>query len=423
MTELRVLPVRKGNAYLLRSARGSYLFDGGPPGCAVAELLAERRVRRLRAAVCSSVTPGRLGGILELLRADHPVREFWLPEGLEVLPELARRFNGDLSGWLAAASDEGAVSGDPAVGWTKPEPGPDRRMQGAAALLALALAASQESWRDVLPPCGESDPPSIFIYILQRLARRAAARWGRESEPAWTMLWTLGCRLLEGGGPTDLACLCGRLMLDELNRGVPGVRRSLRPAIRVMVLAAMTAALADRDDAELRFFRPVERLADHLVARHPIKCLNGVESFPLQGLAPEAGPEAILGVASKMAAADGGLVFQYGEARCGALFCGDTRMGFLDRGHALRLDRPTAITAPGRGGCRTEQAYSHIQSDDPSADVWVRGFLPPSRKPSQAYQRLTNTLCLNDCRTQAFQEVLLRFERGAWRRLLSDCCA
>jgi hypothetical protein len=397
-------------------------MDGGPPGCAMPELLAERRVRKLRAAVCSSVTPGRLGGILELLRAGYPVREFWFPEGMEILPELARRFNGDLTGWLAMASGKGSGPGDAYAPWPEPKPGVGRRMQGSAALFALAMAASLETWRDVLPPCGETDPPSIFIYILQRLARRAAARWGGKPESAWTMLWTLGCRLLEGGGPGDLACLCGRLMLDELNREVGGVRRALRPAIRAMVLAAMGAAQADRVKAEFRYFRPVDRLADHLVARHPIKCLNGVESSPLQGLPGGAGPEAILGAASALASPYGGLVFQYGEAGCGALFCGDTRMGFMGRGNVLHLDRPTVVTAPGRGGCRTERAYHHIGSADPTADVWVRGYLPASRKASLAFKRQERTFSLNDCRTQALQEILLRFERGEWRRQAGGSC-
>ena len=416
MTEFRVLPVRKGNAYLLRSARGSYLIDGGPPGCAMPELLGERQVRNLRAVLCSSVTPGRLGGILELLRAHHPVREFWLPEGLEILPELARRFDGDMAGWLAAATGKGVAPGDAPGVWPGLAQGVSRRMQGGAMLLALSMAASLGSWRGVLPPGREVEPSSIFIYILQRLARRAADRWGREAEPAWTMLWTLGCRLLEGGGPTDLACLCGRLMLDELDRGVPTIRRSVHSAIRVMVLAAMTAVLSDGNDAEFRFFRPVDRLADHLVARHPIKCLNGVESFPLPGLPRSAGAETILGAAMDLATPHAGLVFLYGEAQCGALFCGDTRLGFLGRGNFLRLDRPTAIAAPGRGGCHAERAYYRIVSGDPEADVWVRGFLPSSCKASRAYLRQKNTLCLNDLRTRALQEILLRFEQGAWQR-------
>ncbi len=76
MTQFRVLPVRDGDAYLLKSRRGSYLVDGGGLGCGLPELLRERKVRKLRAAICSSARPEKLGGILELIGSGQAVSEF-----------------------------------------------------------------------------------------------------------------------------------------------------------------------------------------------------------------------------------------------------------------------------------------------------------------------------------------------------------
>lgn len=388
------------------------------------DLLEERRTRKLRAAVCTSATPGRLGGILNLLQARFPVREYWLPEGLAILPELARRFNGDLDGWLAAAGRSAPDEKTASLHWRIPTPeGAGNRLQGAACLLALAMAASRGSWQDVLPPGGERDPASILLYIMRLLSRQAAARWSGAGEETGTVLWTLGCRLLEGGSPENLGALCGRLMLDELDREGRALPRPLRDAVRVMILAAMTASLADREKADFRFFRPASRMVEHLVARHPLKCLNGVESAPLAGLARIAGPETILSLAGEMAQSGSGLVFQYGEARCGALFCGDTRMGFLGKGEWLNLDRPTVVAAPGSGSCSLERAYDHITSGAPSADVWVRGFLPKSHKVSEAFRRQENKFCLYSSRNLLFQEILLRFDKVGWlHEAMSRCC-
>lgn len=418
MTELRVLPVRKGEAYLLKSTRGAYLVDSGGIGCAMPELLNDRQVRKLRAAICTSVSSGRLGGILDLLRENHPVGEYWLPEGLEILPELARRFNGDMARWLALAAGDGVDPAPVSGTWPTFAAGTGRRLQGAAALLALVMAASQDSWRGVLPMGENHDPAFIFLYIIELLSQRAAERWNGGDPKAGAALRALGIRLLEGGTPADLADLCGRLMLVELDRKKEKFRRGLRG----MVLSAMISARADSDEARFRFFRPVDRMTAHLVSRHPIKCLNGVESTPLPGLPREVRPEMILDLTSELTKPGSSLTFQYGEADCGVLFCGDTRMHFLDKGEMLCLDRPTVITAPDRGSCRSERAYRHVTSNDPSANAWVRGFLPHSCKVSPAYHMKRNTFCLNNTRTLVLQEILLCFKDGRWQRESAACC-
>ncbi len=418
MTELRVLPVRKDEAYLLKSTRGAYLVDSGGIGCAMPELLNDRQVRKLRAAICTSVSSGRLGGILELLRVKHPVGEYWLPEGLEILSELARRFNGDMAGWLALAAGDGATPVPVSKTWPPLAEGTGRRLQGAAALLALVMAASQGSWHGVLPVGEKHEPASIFISIIELLSHRAAERWNEGDQKAGAALLTLGTRLLEGGTPVDLANLCGRLMLVELDRKKKKFQRGLRG----MVLSAMISAQADSDEARFRFFRPVDRMAAHLVSRHPMKCLNGVETTPLPGLPRQVRPEMILNLAAELTMPGNSLTFQYGEAQCGVLFCGDTRMHFVDKGEVLCLDRPTVITAPDRGSCRSERAYRHVVSNDPSANVWVRGFLPHSCKVSTAYHMQENTFCLNNTRTMVLQEILLRFQDGRWQRESAACC-
>ena len=120
MTQFRVLPVRRGDAYLLQSRRGSYLVDGGAQGSLLPEMLTDRLVRKLRVAVCSSTCSERLGGILEIMEAEFPVVEYWFPEKVELVPEMAHRFNGDWDGWLKLLGLSGYEIDNDRAGWISP---------------------------------------------------------------------------------------------------------------------------------------------------------------------------------------------------------------------------------------------------------------------------------------------------------------
>ena len=416
-TEFRVLPVRSGDAYLLKSPRGSYLVDGGGFGWTLPELLRERGARKIRSAICTRATPSAMGGLLESMRQGLGVGEYWLPEGLAILPELALRFNGDLAGWLEHLGVERTEPAPPRTVWPLFALERSRNMLGAAGLLALAVAAGRGTWNGVLPEDSSPVPGRFFLHLTTRLmadAQQASA------EPP--LLMDMTGPLLAGMSEEDLCLLCGRLLLERFGHG-PDEPRAPSGTVRVLALAAMTAALCDRGGFKLRYFRPVDRLANNLVPRHPIMCLNGVEATPLPGLGHTVRPETILHQAAELAVPGRGLVFRYGDAGCGALFLSNSRLGFLSAGEVLRLDRPTVVTAPSRGSCRQSQAYERIVSDKPGSDVWVRAHLPRSRKVAEEFCRIPNARCLHNCRTDTVREILLRFQEGAWVSADHPCCA
>ena len=96
--------------------------------------------------MCSSTSPERLGGIIEIMEAGLPVAEYWFPERIEIVPEMARRFNGDWKGWLKLLGLPTHNNGNDLEGWygnAKPTPPDDplRRLEGAAILIGLAVTA------------------------------------------------------------------------------------------------------------------------------------------------------------------------------------------------------------------------------------------------------------------------------------------
>lgn len=103
MTEFRALPVRCGDACTIRCRRGDYLFDGGIEGCDLGGMLTRRKFKRLRVAACTSIVRERIGGILDLLEAEYPIGDLWLPDGIRELTAAAVGFNGDWAGWVDSA--------------------------------------------------------------------------------------------------------------------------------------------------------------------------------------------------------------------------------------------------------------------------------------------------------------------------------
>ncbi|MDD3311287.1 hypothetical protein [Pseudodesulfovibrio sp.] len=416
MTEFRVMPVREGESYLLRSPRGVYLVDGGGFGCGLPEMLQERGVRKLRAMVCTSAAPLAMGGLMDAIQSGPPAGEIWLPEGLAVLPDLALRFNGDLSGWLDVAATRRVLhSGRRGAVWPTIDSAVNRRMLSVAALFALVMAASRGTWVDVFPEKYGQGPGRYFLRLIGLLLKSDPELGERAPALSDTLFGTLD--------DVDLAVLCGRLLLARFDSGQEEAGGSAC-ALQAMILTGMTRALAERSEARRRYFRPVNRLTGNLVARHPLRCMNGLECEPLTGLEHTVGPESIFSQAMELGQTGRGLVFQYGDAGGGALFLSDSRLQFLGKGETLRLDRPTVVTAPGQGSCHQEAAYARIESVRPSDNVWVRARLPRSRKVAAAFTRQPNTLCLQNCRTGVLREILLQFADGGWRQAEDACgCA
>ena len=157
--------MRRGDALLLKSGRGTYLIDGGDLSGQLPTMLRERRVGNLRAAVCTFPTPERLGGILDLLADGYPIKECWLPARIGIVKGMARTFNGDWPGWFSLAGDHeppafappSPVNGDPHAPIT--------------VLMALALAGSPTG--PVHTPRPAADPCEYAAQILEGMMQRS----------------------------------------------------------------------------------------------------------------------------------------------------------------------------------------------------------------------------------------------------------
>jgi len=427
--QVRVLPARRGGAYLLRCRRGGYLVDGGAQDNLLPEMLADRKVKNLRAVICSSSNPERVGGILELLEAGYPVTEYWLPSRLEVLPELARRFNGDWDGWLDLLGWPHSWRDSGRNAWNRCdkidlEDDSRRRLEGAAVLTALALTACL-GWApykkiersDFYAGCKEDDLSGLtqfFCGVLELLTGRAIVRRKGETGRTDFCLRRMGLRFFKGGSLEDLILACGRLLCVEAGLLPNGGQKSSRTIVQGLAMAAMTSAMMAKSSSRFRFFRRTGNLEDHFVPKHPIKCLNGKEDSPLSRLNSVSTPEMIFREARRLSGLTEGLVFQYGDAQCGVLFCGDTKMAFLNKGQVLKLDRPTVIVAPRQGNCFSESAYGRIVSMDPHTDIWVRSHVSYARKVSESFKEKPNKICLANCAHRTVQEILLSFNDGHW---------
>jgi len=439
MTQFRVLPIRRGDAYLLKSKRGNYLVDGGAYGCGLPKMLQDRKTRKLRAAICSCCCPERLGGILELLESDFHATEYWLPESLGVLIETARRFNGDWNGWLDTMNNkrENQPSPDHQRLWPDrahplSENHSQRYMEAATALIGLALTACLGHSPYGTPSrnafFGGATTPDQgmehhFCITLATLFDRISSGGQKGQAPMNHFIKKMGWELFFGHEPEDLALLCGRLLHAKSDQMPGGSARSTRSTVRALSMAAMTATLLSKTSARLRFFRHTKRKEDNLIARNPLKCINGIEVSPLSDLEPITTPKMLALQTQKMAARKNGLVFQYGDAKCGVLFCGDTRMNFLEKTERISLDRPTVIAAPRQGSSAADRAYDFIHSQHPTLDVWVRSHFSNARKISVYFKKRPNKICLNNCRNLTLQEILLQFTDSRWNRISGDDCA
>ncbi len=409
-------------------------MDGGEYGYDLPELLEERRVKRLRAAICSSACSERLGGILELLEADYAISEYWLPDNVERIIESACRFNRDWRAWVQHLSDGdyGPVN-PPCTLWKGSRAFVDsdsRQLEGAAVLAGLATMAilmntscsvqEQNYFND-----GHLESTALtqyFSHLVEILAERASMRRYDAEGVSSHSTRLLGYRLFCGGGPEELARLCGQLLLAEAALLPGGGERGLRATVQGLALAVMAAALISCHSPRIRSFRHTGQREDYLVPRHPVLCLNGIEVDPLDGIPEDVSPLYLSLLARQISGRRGGLVFQYGDIGCSALFCGDSRMMFLNKGESVALDRPTVVAAPRQGTVSAERAYAHIGSKVPDSDVWVRSYFSNARKISASFKEQGNKVCLNNCHDLTLQEILLSFETGRWRISAGGVC-
>lgn len=390
-------------------------MDGGHMSGFLPEMLRERKVGKLRAAVCTSACPQRLGGLIDLMASGYPVAEYWLPEHLAALIDVGRRFSGDWVGWFRVC------------GWPVPNVNlpalapdwrgvPDRFLVKAAPLSWLALVACTGE----LPPRRHDGYRSMEAVgaALDVLCNRAARRWPGSLSPLVQDALT---RLMSGGGPAEVVLLCGRLLFHEAEAMPVKSDTGCRDVALGLSMALMAEALRERERLRWRLFARSGKREDYLVPRHPFRCVNGRETGLLRRQHGPAGPMIVFDTAATLTGPDRGLVYRYGDAHCGALFCGNTRLSFLGQ-NALNLSRPTVVAAPQRGEVEVDEAYGRIVSSNPSADVWVRSHFSFARKVSTGFREQTQRYCLHGCVHRAVQEILLAFSQGRWRPLAGNRC-
>lgn len=412
-TVFRALPVRRGDAFLLRTGRGAYLFDGGNLGGGLPAMLRERLVGKLRSVVCTSASPERLGGVLDLMDAGYPVGEYWLPESLLDLTTAARGFDGGFPDWLARCCLP--VSAEPPfpILPTLPPVAGDVPLSGGATLALLCAAAC----RRVLPPVPRpSTPGAVFLAVMAQLMDGPSGGGRRQLRDM--LLATLSSRREDA---PELAVLCGRMLAAEAEKLPVAGRDPRRDVARGLALAVVAEGLLTRP-VPVRFFRQTNRMEEHFVPLHPLMCLNGVPAPEGERKVLPASAGTVFRAARRLSGPGSGLVFRYGSGRCGALFCSDSSMAFLGRGNALPVDRPTVISAPQLGGVGNDDAYARIASRNPGKDVWVRSHVSFARKVSEEFRRLPVKYCLRNCGDRTVQELLLAFTGKGWKKLSgSDC--
>ncbi len=406
MTQFRMLPVRCGDAYLLRSSRGAYLVDGGSLSGFLPEMLHERIVGKIRAAVCTSPSPERLGGILDLMEEGYKVSEYWLPDWVGAMPLLACGFNDDwprwfdLCGWpipedvnLAGYSSHSASGGM----W----------LRSAAILVSLGVAAC--SGRATMG----GDARNVLNTSLNALSEQVAGRVVGASGGVGQALGLLTRGFRDWGGVEEVVLLCGRLLHHEAD-AMPGDGfKGRKSAAKGIALAVMSMALTASLEGKVRYFKQTSQFEDYLVPRHPFKIVNGVEVKSWERVPQIVTPEILLSAAYRPFCKGKGLVLRYG----------DTTLSFLNRHRSLTLDLPTVVAAPRQGGASADQAYKHILSVNPENNIWVRSHYSYACKVSDAFKKRSHKICLNNCAHRTVQEVLLSFSDGQWDWLAGGGCA
>ncbi|EGB15048.1 hypothetical protein DND132_1842 [Pseudodesulfovibrio mercurii] len=426
-TLFRVLPVDRGEACLLSTRRGAYLFDGGGLTGRLPRLLRERRVGRIRAAVCTSASPERLGGILDLMDADYPVGEYWLPEGLLDLAGAAGAFDGGFPDWLVRCGWPVPVEASFPVPDTLPPVGGGDLSAGAT--MALLGAAACTGRLPVRPR--PLTPESAFASVTEMLLAGTANRGGGEL----LSLCLDGLSRAADVDPGTRAVLCARLLACRAEGLAVSTHAAAREMAGVLALAVAVQGLLFRGGVRVRWFRQTGRLEERLVPRHPVMCLNGLPvpegregvSDPVRPGRGEGAPArvsapAVFQAVRRLGASASGLVFRYGDAECGALLCGESKLSFLGRRGTLALTRPTVVAAPQLGGLGGEEAYGRIRSVAPEADVWVRSHGSHARRVAEGFRHQAVRLCLRGCRDRTVQEILLAFRQGRWDRLSGGSC-
>nr|WP_287411315.1 hypothetical protein [Pseudodesulfovibrio sp.] len=415
MTQFRMLPVRCGDAYLLRSSRGVYLVDGGSLSGFLPEMLHERIVGKIRAAVCTSPSPERLGGILDLMEEGYKVSEYWLPDWVETMPLLARGFNNDWPGWfdLCGWSVPEDVN---FVGYSLHSTSDGEWLKSAAILVALGVAAC--FGRAAMGGSAKNVLNTSLEVLSEQVAGRVVGAPGGVGQA----LRVLGRGFRDWGGVEEVVLLCGRLLHHEADAMPGDGYRGRKSAAKGIALAVMTMALTASIDGNVRYFKQTGQLEEHLVPRHPFKMVNGVEVKFWEGVPQIVTPEILLSAAYRPFCKGKGLVLRYGDASCGALFCGDTTLSFLNKHRSLLLDQPTVVAAPRQGGASADQAYKYILSVNPENNVWVRSHYSYACKVSDAFKKRPNKICLNNCAHRTVQEVLLSFSDGRWDWLAGGGC-
>lgn len=418
MTQFRALPVRRGDAFLLQSARGDYLVDGGAPGCDLPALLDERKVKKLRAVISTGTSPERLGGVVDLLSAGRKPSEVWLPDSLRSLADAAFRFDGDYEGWIrlvAKGRGQGAARlfDEPLNDFSET----GRAMAAAVNLLCLGFSFCTGE----VPPQKKAagNESGLLFELATQLAQRAAQRSGgcrpfAVGHPVW--------ELLHVANATDLVTLCARMIEQEAMAIPARQRRYRKPLLDSLLLTAQVTLLCAESGARVRYFRYTGRREGGLVPRHPMRCLNGVE---IGAHERRTGPVASVEVMRRVrdvASLASSLVFQYGDRECGVLFCSDSRLHFLGQDGVLRLDRPSVITAPRQGNRSAARAYRHIEAGGHDCHVWVRTHYSNARKIASEFRQRPLGLCLFNCADLTMQEVLLSFFDRQWQCLSGGVC-
>lgn len=414
MTTFRALPVAQGDAFLLTTSHAqAYLVDGGRRRAGVPSIPSQLRasgITDLNAAIVTHTDRDHVEGIEDLLLDRFPVSEYWVPANWLDTVHTARLFQGNWSAWIDTVR-EILSRREP---WTFDADSPRRRrvendaprdddrtlnadlVLGGIAMSALALATTKLE---------ESTTSEALNYRRNQLLMRAAEILRRgeqvkddlrlhferfefsiEEETPWRPEW--------------YPYLPAAFTLSRVaTAAVEGIYSDSAELTRTLATIGRTsAALAEqrlyrrRRRPWIRFFDYSGAVVDHVVAGHPLICVNGVEVTEPIAMPSVTAYEMVALVARTASLSRvnrESRVFRFDDGASEVLFCGDSGLAFVNQ--PITLERPAVVTAPHHGAIANARAYSLVTG---RRLTWVRSDQQNSTKrPCGNYVALPRKYC------------------------------
>lgn len=354
--EFIALPVKEGDAFLLRVPTGTYLVDGGKAkNGKIIKLLKEQGVHGLTAAILTHTDADHLNGIHDLMKYRFPVWEYWLPSTwLDIAYIVSRNKNINLDDWIKTE---------------KP-----------------LLAHNERKSNDV--------NDKILDNFLNQTREWGTGRVGINADEGKIR----DCLVSGGNLFSSMTLKFGRNTLEN------DKKNDLLNFGHCLVSAGKTKAF-------LRFFDYRNKSLDYIVTNHRIRCVNGQEvSKPLSVCTNLESLQYLTKVNRESR------VFHYDDGICEILFCGDSNFSFFKKtsnsNMIYKLIKPGIVTAPHHGSKDNTDVYEIVTHASGRCDnlIWVRSDKLCAERPCEAYKGLKQQKFCTTCVQQGPNIIDINFD-------------